>query len=126
MIEGIDHTRAKARSPQTNGICERFHRTMQNEFYAIGFRKKIYSLLEDLQEDVNKWLEEYNGERSYTGKYCYGKTSLQTFVEAKHLARESKNHYQEKIEIKPCLLQIMGFSALLPTLNAVSPLGQEL
>lgn len=43
--------------------------------------------MEELQEDVNKWLEEYNGERTHTGKYCYGKTPLQTFVEAKHLAQ---------------------------------------
>ena len=40
-IEGIDHTRTKTRSPQTNGICERFHQTIQNEFYSIAFRKKI-------------------------------------------------------------------------------------
>jgi transposase InsO family protein len=33
-VENIDHTRTKAHSPQTNGICERFHRTMQNEFTA--------------------------------------------------------------------------------------------
>lgn len=105
-IEDIDHTRTKARSPQTNGICERFHRTMQNEFYATAFRKKIYSTMEELQEDVNKWLEEYNGERTHTGKYCYGKTPLQTFVEAKHLAKEkmigeNKFPFQKKIEIKP-------------------------
>jgi len=105
-IEDIDHTKTKARSPQTNGICERFHRTMQNEFYATAFRKKVYSTLEELQEDVNKWLKEYNGERPHSGKYCYGKTPFQTFVEAKHLAQEKmlgekKISYQEKIENKP-------------------------
>jgi len=39
-LEDIDHTKTKARSPQTNGICERFHRTIQDEFYAVAFRKK--------------------------------------------------------------------------------------
>ena len=87
-IEDIDHTKTKARSPQTNGICERFHRTMQDECYSSCFRKKIYSTLEELQEDVNKWLNEYNNERTHTGKYCYGKTPLQTFEAAKHLAQE--------------------------------------
>lgn len=105
-IEDIDHTRTKARSPQTNGICERFHRTMQNEFYTVAFRKKIYSSMEELQKDINKWLEEYNGERPHTGKYCYGKTPLQTFVEAKHLAQqkmigEIKIPHHEKKENKP-------------------------
>lgn len=86
-IEDVDHTKTKAKSPQTNGICERFHQTIQNEFYATAFRKKIYSTIEELQEDVNKWLKEYNEERPHTGKYCYGKTPMQTFNESRHLAK---------------------------------------
>ena len=86
-IEDIDHTRTKTKSPQTNGICERFHQTIQNEFYATAFRKKIYTSIEDLQEDAEKWVEEYNRERPHSGKYCYGKTPWQTFQESKHLAQ---------------------------------------
>ncbi len=86
-IENIDHTRTKARHPQTNGICERFHRTIQDEFYAIAFRKKIYTTLEQLQTDLDEWVEQYNRERTHTGKYCFGRTPLQTFRETKHLAR---------------------------------------
>lgn len=86
-IEDIDHTRTKVKSPQTNGICERFHQTMQNEFYSTAFRKKIYHSIEELQEDANKWLVEYNEERTHSGKYCYGKTPFQTFKESKHLAQ---------------------------------------
>src|SRR5918911_466849 len=59
-VENIDHSRTKAYSPQTNGICERFHRTMQEEFYSLAFRKRLYSTLEDLQADVDAWLQEYN------------------------------------------------------------------
>jgi len=87
-IENIDHTKTKARSPQTNGICERFHRTMQDEFYSIAFRKKLYSSLDDLQSDVDGWLHEYNENRPHSGKYCFGKTPMQTFLDAKHLAHE--------------------------------------
>jgi transposase InsO family protein len=87
-IEDIDHTKTKARHPQTNGICERFHQTIQNEFYATAFRKKVYSSLEEMQEDVENWLEEYNLERTHSGKYCFGKTPMQTFLESKHLAKE--------------------------------------
>jgi transposase InsO family protein len=87
-IEDIDHSKTQARSPQTNGICERFHRTIQNEFYAVAFRKKIYRNIEELQTDVDLWLKEYNEERTHTGKYCFGKTPMQTFLEAKHLADE--------------------------------------
>lgn len=86
-IEDIDHTKTKAKSPQTNGICERFHQTMQNEFYSIAFRKKVYQNLEELQEDVDKWIKEYNDSRPHSGRYCYGKTPLQTFKESRHLAQ---------------------------------------
>lgn len=87
-LEDIDHTKTKARSPQTNGICERFHRTVQNEFYAIAFRKKIYTSLEQLQEDLDRWVDEYNNERTHTGKHCYGKTPMQTFLDSLDLAKE--------------------------------------
>jgi len=87
-IEEMEHTKTKARHPQTNGICERFHQTMQNEFYATAFRKKLYTSIEELQTDVEKWLLEYNMERTHSGKYCFGKTPMQTFLESKHLAQE--------------------------------------
>ncbi len=60
-VENIDHNRTKARQPQTNGICERFHRTIQEEFYATAFRKKLYTSLEQLQADLDDWLAEYIG-----------------------------------------------------------------
>jgi transposase InsO family protein len=85
-LENIEHTRTKTKSPQTNGICERFHQTIQNEFYASAFRRKLYDSLEQLQADVDTWMESYNAERTHSGKYCYGKTPLQTFIEAAPLA----------------------------------------
>lgn len=97
-IEDIDHSRTKAKSPQTNGICERFHRTMQEEFYAIAFRKKMYENLEDLQEDIDQWLRFYNEQRPHSGRYCFGKTPAQTFTDSKELARaKDVNNLFEKI-----------------------------
>lgn len=87
-LEGIDHSKTKARSPQTNGICERFHRTIQDEFYAIAFRKKIYSSLEEMQKDLDEWITIYNYERTHSGKYCFGKTPWQTFEDSLSLAKE--------------------------------------
>jgi transposase InsO family protein len=86
-IEDIDHTKTKARSPQTNGICERFHRTILEEFYQIAFRKKVYTSLEQLQADVDAWVQSYNAERPHSGRYCYGKTPMETFRQSKHLAQ---------------------------------------
>ena len=87
-IENIDHTKTKAKSPQTNGSCERFHRTIQDEFYAVAFRKKIYSTIEELQQDLDKWLDFYNNERTHSGKFCFGKTPMQTWDDSLHLAKE--------------------------------------
>jgi transposase InsO family protein len=100
-IEDIDHTKTKAKSPQTNGICERFHRTMQDEFYAIAFRKKIYKSIEDLQSDLDAWLYEYNNNRPHSGKYCYGKTPMQTWKDSLHLAKEKllNNQYQNVVSL---------------------------
>lgn len=87
-VENIDHTRTKTRHPQPNGICERFHKTMLNEFYRVVFRKKIYRTLEELQTDLDEWREDYNEQRPHQGRWCYGKTPMQTFVDSVPLAKE--------------------------------------
>ena len=89
-VENIDHSKTRAYSPQTNGICERFHRTMQDEFYSIAFRKRLYGSLEQLQADADAWIREYNEVRPHSGKYCFGKTPMQTFLDAKHLSEEKQ------------------------------------
>ena len=88
QIENIDHSKTKVRHPQSNGICERLHRTMQDEFYAITFRKKLYHDLVQLQTDLDEWLLYYNQDRPHSGRYCYGKTPMQTFVESTTLAKK--------------------------------------
>lgn len=87
-INDIEHTRTKARSPKTNGICERFHKTILNEFYQIALRKKIYNHLEELQNDLDQWLNEYNNDRTHQGKMCCGRTPMQTLLEGKKIVRE--------------------------------------
>ena len=87
-INDIDHTKTKVKSPQTNGICERFHKTILNEFYQTTFRKKIYEDLESLQVDLDSWLLKYNTERTHQGKMCCGRTPLETLVDGKHLWKE--------------------------------------
>jgi len=84
----IDHTRTKAKSPQTNGICERFHKTILDEFYRIAFRKKIYSSIEELQLDLDNWLRHYNEDRTHQGKKCCGRTPMQTLIDAREVVEQ--------------------------------------
>jgi hypothetical protein len=87
-LENIEHTKTKARSPQTNGICERFNKTCKDEFYSVAFRKKVYQSITQIQLDLDEWIRQYNHERTHSGKYCYGKTPMQTFMDSIPLAEE--------------------------------------
>lgn len=87
-LNDIEHTKTKAMSPQTNGICERFHKTILQEFYQVTLRKKIYETIDDLQNDLDEWLQYYNNERTHQGKMCCGRTPIQTLVDGKQLWKE--------------------------------------
>lgn len=87
-VEDVDHSRTKTKSPQTNGIVERFHKTVLDEFYRVAFRKKIYGSIAELQSDLDAWVQRYNEERPHQGRWCFGKTPMQTFFDAVPLAKE--------------------------------------
>ncbi len=88
-LNDIEHTRTKARHPQTNGIVERFHKTIGNEFYKVAFRRNIYATLKQLQQDLDEWLQKYNTERTHHGKMCCGRTLFETML-------NGKTRWQEK------------------------------
>ena len=88
QLNDIEHTKTKVKSPQTNGICERFHQTVLNEFYRITFRKKLYSDIETLQRDLDEYMARYNNERTHQGKRCKGRTPMATFIDGKKLFKE--------------------------------------
>ncbi len=87
-LNEIEHTKTKTMHPQTNGICERFHKTILQEFYQVAFRRKIYSSIEELQADLDEWLAYYNNDRTHQGKMCCGRTPMQTLVDGKEEWRD--------------------------------------
>jgi transposase InsO family protein len=87
-LEDVDHSRTKAKNPQTNGIVERFHKTVLDEFYRVAFRKRIYGSIAELQADLDVWMRSYNEDRPHQGRWCFGKTPMQTFLDAVPIAQE--------------------------------------
>ena len=79
----IRHTRIKPRTPQSNGIVERFNRTLAEEFYQIAMMKKIYSSLSELQNDLNQFIYYYNFKRTNQGYRLKGKIPYQKFLDGK-------------------------------------------
>ena len=82
-LNDIEHTKTKVCHPQTNGICERFHKTILQEFYQVAFRRKIYRSIEELQADLDSWVADYNNDRTHQGKMCCGRTPMQTLIDGK-------------------------------------------
>ncbi len=87
-LNDIEHTKTKVRHPQTNGICERFHKTILQEFYQVAFRRKIYRSIDELQTDLDGWLRLYNEDRTHQGKMCCGRTPMQTLLDGKEAWRD--------------------------------------
>jgi len=87
-LNDIDHTKTRVKSPQTNGICERFHKTILQEFYQVTFRKKIYTDMDALQKDLDEWLVYYNNERTHQGKMCCGRTPMATLADGQKIWQE--------------------------------------
>ncbi len=88
----------KVKSPQTNGICERFHQTVLNEFYRGTFRKKISSDIETLQNDLDEYSVEYNWKHTHRGKCGKGRMPMETFIEGKKLFND-KNLEEKMVAV---------------------------
>ena len=58
------------------------------ESYQVTFRKKIYETIEQLQIDLDQWIDYYNNERSHQGKVCEGRTPMQTLIDGKAIWKE--------------------------------------
>jgi len=63
----IQHRRIPKGKPIYNGYCERFQRTIFEEFYQKIFREKIFNSLESLQKELEQYLLYYNFKRPHFG-----------------------------------------------------------
>lgn len=91
-INDIAHRHTEIRSPETNGFCERLHRTIQEEFFASAFRRTLYESVDQLQHHLDAYLTFYNRERSHQGYRSQGRTPYQAFLDG-----VPKNTSQERV-----------------------------
>ncbi len=96
-LNDIEHTRTKVRHPQTNGAVERLNQTVQEDFYRVAFRKKLYRSTEEIQADFDTFMDWYNEERTNQGCYCQERTPMQTFIDG--LPLYQRYVYEEVEEI---------------------------
>jgi len=80
---GIRHSRIKPRCPKSNGMVERFNRTLLEEFYQIAMIKNIYTSLDQLQDDLDSFIYYYNFKRTNQGYRLCGKIPYQKFTDGK-------------------------------------------
>ena len=95
-LNDIEHSRTKAFHPQTNGCTERLNQIIQEEFYAVAFRKTLYGSIEQIQTDLDAYMKYYNEKRTNQGKRCLGRTPKQTWDDGYELY---KKYVIEKSEV---------------------------
>lgn len=95
-LNEIEHSRTKAFHPQTNGCTERLNQIIQDEFYAVAFRKTLYTSIEQIQADLDAYMTKYNERRTNQGKRCLGRTPKQTWDDGYELY---KKYVIEKMEV---------------------------
>ncbi len=101
-LNGVEHTKTKPRHPQTNGCVEKLNQTVQEEFYKVAFRKKLYKTIEEIQADLDAFMAWYNAERTNHGRYCQGRTPLQTFMDGLELYQ--RYVYENPVEEKEVMM----------------------
>ena len=89
-INQTEHRTTRIHSPETNGFCERFNRTIKEEFFSVAFRKTFYERLDQLQDDLDRYMEFYNHQRSHQGYRTKGRTPYQAFKDGINLVSQEE------------------------------------
>lgn len=83
QLEGITHRTTRVKRPQSNGIVERFHRTLLDEHFRVEGRRTWFETAEEMQTVLDAYLVTYNEQRPHQGRGMNGRTPLQAFLEGR-------------------------------------------
>ncbi len=80
QLEDIAHRTTHVRRPQSNGILERFHRTLLDEHFLVEGRRTWFETIEEMQAVLDDYLEGYNTKRPHQGRGMNGRTPIRAFT----------------------------------------------
>ena len=100
QLEDIEHRTTKVGRPQSNGFIERFHRTLLDEHLRVKGRTTCYETLEEMQTDLEAYLETYNRKRPHRGRAMEGRTPYQVFKAGLPAARKAAKARKEEPKTK--------------------------
>ena len=72
QLEEIEHRTTKVCRHQSNGFIERFHDTLLDEHLRIRGRTTWYETPEEIQKDLDGYLETYDTRRPHCGRGMEG------------------------------------------------------
>ena len=90
QLEEIEHRTTRVRRPQSNGFIERFHRTLLDEHLRLKGRTTWYESVEEMQADLDAYLELYNTKRPHRGRGMEGRTPYAVFKAGKPKKKRAK------------------------------------
>ena len=99
QLEEIEHRTTKVKRPQSNGIVERFHRTLLDEHFRVEGRKTWFDTIEEMQVVLDEYLAGYNQRRPHEGRGMKGRTPARAFRDG--LPRKAKQQLQKEPKATP-------------------------
>ena len=81
QLEDIAHRTTRVKRPQSNGIVERFHRTVLDEHFRVEGRRTWFETIEEMQIALDAWLVTYNTARPHQGRGMNGRTPIRAFTD---------------------------------------------
>jgi len=100
QLEDIEHRTTRVKRPQSNGIVERFHRTLLDEHFRVEGRKTWFETIEEMQAVLDQYLVVYNTKRPHQGRGMNGRTPVTAFIDGMPKSKPTKEE-KAKPKIQP-------------------------
>ena len=98
QLEEIEHRKTKVGRPQSNSFIERFHCTPLDEHLRVKGPTTWYESVEEMQTDLDAYLETYNRNRPHRDRGMEGRTPYQLFKKGIRKPRRRKKSTRKEVK----------------------------